>query len=166
MLHRLSRGVAFIAPLLLACQPKSAAISDADKSALRTRNAQFAQGVMAKDWAGLAAGFSTDATFMPPNQPTVKGRDAIQSWMSNFPPVTAFKLEPQDVDGTGDFAYIHGTYAMTIAPPGAPPVEDHGKYLEVQQRQADGKWLTVQDIFNSDLPPMAPPPAAAAAHRH
>src|ERR1041384_187814 len=166
MLRRLARGVAFIAPLLLACQPKSAALSDADKSALKANDDHFTQGVMARNWAGLAAMYTPDAMFMPPNQAAVKGREAIQTWMSAFPPVTAFKLEPQETEGIGDVAYVRGTYTMTIAMPGAPAMEDHGKYLQVSRKQADGSWLMSNDIFNSDLPPMAPPAAAAPAKHH
>jgi ketosteroid isomerase-like protein len=37
------------------------------------------------------------------------------------------------------------------------PVTDHGKLVEVWKKQADGKWKTVADTFNSDLPSSAPP---------
>jgi len=40
---------------------------------------------------------------------------------------------------------------------GGPPVTDRGKLVEVWKKQADGKWKTVADIFNSDLPLPAPP---------
>jgi len=32
------------------------------------------------------------------------------------------------------------------------PVNDHGKYVEVWEKQADGKWKCGTDIWNSDLP--------------
>jgi ketosteroid isomerase-like protein len=36
-------------------------------------------------------------------------------------------------------------------------MEDRGKLVEVWKKQLDGTWKTVTDIFNSDLPPPAPP---------
>jgi ketosteroid isomerase-like protein len=36
-------------------------------------------------------------------------------------------------------------------------VTDQGKLVEVWKKQADGKWKTVADIFNSDLPASPPP---------
>ena len=89
-----------------------APLSDADKSAIRANDQKFAQGVMAKDWAAVAAMYTTDASFMPPNDTLVKGREAIQAWMTGFPPVSAFTLEPQEVEGVGDLSYVRGTWPV------------------------------------------------------
>jgi ketosteroid isomerase-like protein len=35
------------------------------------------------------------------------------------------------------------------------PVNDRGKYVEVWEKQADGKWKCGADIWNSDLPASA-----------
>jgi ketosteroid isomerase-like protein len=43
--------------------------------------------------------------------------------------------------------------------PQGNPVADHGKFVEVWKKQADGKWKVVEDIFNSDVPMAAPAPA-------
>ena len=54
---------------------------------------------------------------------------------------------------------------MTMNPPGAEPVHEAGKYIEIRKKQADGSWLLYRDIYNSDMPAIpAPPPAANAAH--
>ena len=130
-----------------------APLSDADKSAIRANDQKFAQGVMAKDWAAVAAMYTTDASFMPPNESLVKGREAIQTWMTGFPPVSAFTLEPLEVEGVGDLSYVRGTYSMSFTPPGAPgPIQDHGKYIVVNRKQPDGSWIITNDIFNSDVP--------------
>ena len=58
---------------------------------------------------------------------------------------------------------MRGAYTMTLAVPGAPaPVQDRGKYIEIWRKQADGPWKLARDIFNSDLPPAAPPPPEPA----
>jgi ketosteroid isomerase-like protein len=38
-------------------------------------------------------------------------------------------------------------------PEGAPePFQESGKYVVILQKQPDGSWLVVVDIWNSDLP--------------
>ncbi len=152
--------------LLLACQQGAAPLSDADKTALRDLDQHFAQLALAKNWATLSGLYTEDAAMMPPNGATLKGRSAIQAWMTAYPPITAFTLAAQEIDGVGTFAYVRGTYAITVTPPGAPgPVEDHGKYLEVLHKGTDGNWHISNDIFNSDVPLPPPAPAPAPAKR-
>ena len=98
------------------------------------------------------AGASGGHVMLPPNGVAVQGRQAIQKWMGEFPPISEFKLEAVDVDGRGDVAYARGNYSMTLSPPGIAPIRDHGKWVEVWRKQADGSWKMRWDIFNSDVP--------------
>jgi len=61
-----------------------------------------------------------------------------------------------EVARSSDLAYLMGVYQLTMKDPQGKPVMDQGKLVEVWKKQADGKWKTVADIFNSDLPPAAP----------
>ena len=36
--------------------------------------------------------------------------------------------------------------------PGMPPMDDHGKFVDVRKRQADGSWLYEWDMFNERAP--------------
>lgn len=77
--------------------------------------------------------------------------------MTSFPPIGEFRLTAEEVDGRGDIAFVSGTYAMTLTPPGASePIKDTGKYVEIRRKQTDGRGLIAVDIFNSDLPASAP----------
>ena len=107
-----------------------------------------------QDFGGMAAHYSEDTVVMPPNQPTVVGRDAVRDWMASFPRVTRAEFEIDEVEGGGEFAFVRGRYSMTMEPEGAPgPIHDQGKYIEIRKRQPDGSWLLARDIFNSDLNP-------------
>jgi ketosteroid isomerase-like protein len=141
-----------------------AGLSAADLKTINDGSLAFSKAVLAKDWAAMSALYTEDGLLCPPNEPSVKGRAAIKAWAGKFPPLSAFVLKNEKVEGALDLAYVSGTFTMTIAPPGAPPVKDSGKYLEIRKRQADGKWLMTIDIFNSDLPaPPAPPTPATPA---
>jgi uncharacterized protein (TIGR02246 family) len=112
---------------------------------------------LARDFATWAALFLEDAVIYPPNEPPVKSRAAIRTWLEKFPPMTEFKLKNEKIEGRGDLGYVLGTYSMTITLPGAPgPVIDSGKFVTIVRRQPDGRWLCPVDMFSSDLPP--PPP--------
>ena len=141
-----------------ACQPpaqEAGPLSEEDVAAIRAVPEAFAQAVLAGDWGTVAAGYAEDAVLMPPNGPAVEGRAAIRAWWeaSSTPNMTQFTLPPTEIDGHGDLAYVRGTYAMTIVPEGAPePFQGSGKYVVILQKQSDGSWLVVVDIWNSDQP--------------
>ncbi len=138
---------------VLACQPTSAKLSEADIAAIRASAATFAANAVADRDSANAAMFTANGVFMPPNQPAVEGRAAIQAWFAAFPALSEFTVQVVEIDGRGDVAYARGTYALTIAAAGrTPAMPDHGKYLEIRRRQSDGRWLTALDIFNSDVP--------------
>lgn len=141
----------------LSCAQAPAGFSDADRQAIEQITQEFGEAFRAGDWAAVAALYTEDAVLMPPNHAAVRGPDAIQEFMSSFPPTTAFDLQGDEIDGCGDLAYVRGTYSMTLAPEGAEPVEESGKYVEIRRKQPDGRWLLAVDIFNSNEPlPPAP----------
>lgn len=108
----------------------------------------------------VATYYTEQAHVMAPNQPAAVGRDAIKTaFAAYFPMKPELRLMPDAVSANGPVAVERGTYSLTFTPPGAKaPVTDTGKYL-VHWHQVDGKWLIVDDIWNSDLPPipMGPP---------
>ena len=55
-----------------------------------------------------------------------------------------------------DLLVAAGVYQITPKDPEGKSLADRGKLVEVWKKQADGKWKTVADIFNSDLPAPAP----------
>ena len=96
-------------PLLLVsvaagCQQGSAPLSPADQQAIRLAVDSFTQRVKRADWPGAAALYSADVHFMPPNQPAVEGRDALLTWMKEFPPLGSFNRTVDEVSGEGNVA--------------------------------------------------------------
>jgi ketosteroid isomerase-like protein len=138
-----------------ACRPAPAALSEQDKAAIRAVTGDVAKYVTAAkpDFAAYVKHYYTeDATVLTSNMPPVKGHGALQAFFAAFPPMSSFTPEIVDIGGQGDLAYVRGNYAMTMNPPGAAPVTDKGKYIEVWKKQADGSWKSAYDSFTSDLP--------------
>lgn len=154
--RRMVFAVLALALASTACQrpaQEPAGLSEEDVASIRASTESFAEAIRAGDWAGATAFYTEDAVFMPPNEPALQGRAAIEAWMGAFPPLTQFSLTAVEIDGRGDLAYVRGTLSMTIMPEGAPqPIQESGKYIEIRRKQSDGSWLMAVDIFNSDLP--------------
>jgi ketosteroid isomerase-like protein len=71
----------------------------------------------------------------------------------------SFQGTRADASQGGDMVYTVGTYSLTTSDPkNKKPVTDHGKYMTVYKRQADGAWKAVVDSVNSNVP------AAGASH--
>ena len=148
---------------LAACQPAApAALSDADRSAIEAQEQNFAGLALRHALDTLVNAYYTDdAIVLGPNAPPATGHAAILAFLSGFPPFTTFQLQTVEINGAGGDAWVRGTYKMVMAPPGAAPIPDNGKYLEIWKKQADGNWKVTRDMFNSDVPLPAPPPPAA-----
>lgn len=151
---------ALVAALLAACsqppaQPAAPTFGPEDAVAIRaTADAALAIANSSMDWAKYAETYyAPDATVLPPNAKTLQGRAAITEFMAAFPTMTNFTTTVVTVEGSGDLAFVHGTYHMELDTPGGPAVDD-GKYIEIWKRQADGGWKVSYDIFNSNLPAM------------
>ena len=110
------------------------------------------------DQAAIAALFAPNGVLVPPNEPVVVGRAAIQAWGEKT--FSAVKIVHGDIqlDGVrvaGDWASGHGTWAMTIVA-GRDTLSDTTRWIIEWERQADGKWLIARDIWNSGKPLPAP----------
>jgi uncharacterized protein (TIGR02246 family) len=161
---------AFLA-MSVACQPRpkesgmaseesapaaAAGLSDQDAASIRAVDEQWAKAAVAGDGEAIAALYTSDATLLPPGEPMIKGAAAKKYWIdftNGYSGPT--ELKTMSVEGSGNLAYAVGTYRMALTPkkPGAKPLPvDEGKYLEVLQRQDDGSWRIVYDIWNPNAP--------------
>jgi uncharacterized protein (TIGR02246 family) len=130
-----------------------APLSAADIDAIAATTQVFARSLVGRDFDTLLSLYAEDAVFMPPHHPAVHGRAALKTWLAAFPTVTLIDVRTDRIDGRGDLAYVRGSYTMSVTPgDGQQTISDAGKFLEIRQKQADGSWLLVTDMFNSDNP--------------
>ena len=150
----------------------------ADESAVRAADAQWSKAAAAKDVDAAVSYYSDDASLLGPNVPIASDKAGIRAaWASLLDPDTSLSWQASkvEVSRSGDLAYVQGVYQLTSKDARGKATADNGKFVEVWKKQADGKWKTVADIFNSDLPivqKQAPRAAAApvekktSRHRH
>jgi ketosteroid isomerase-like protein len=110
----------------------------------------------AGDVDGTVAYYTGDASVFPPNAPIACDKQSIRAVRAALPASVGVSWQATRVEvaRSGDLAYVQGTYQFTSKDPQAK-LMDYGKFLEVWKKQADGKWKTVADIFNSNLPSAA-----------
>jgi ketosteroid isomerase-like protein len=140
---------------LLSCQ-RETNVAEVRKE-IEEADARQLNAFATKDLAGLTANYAADAVILPQNGPMVtgrEGRDAFFKEMSNM--VSDFKFSMSKFEASGDLAYEIGTYSGMMQMPGMGTIADTGKFLTVWKRQADGKWMIVADIFNTNLAPPMP----------
>jgi len=142
---------------------------DADVQAIKDVETQWNQAYASKDLDKLLANYADDAVLMAPGDSAVSGKDAIRTMLKQMvsDPTMTLKFQASKVDtsSSGDMGYSQGSYALTLTDPASKQlINDHGNYVTVYHKQADGKWLAVSDIASSAVRP--PAPAAPAAKKH
>lgn len=146
--------------VVAACAPSGpAALPQSDVDAIRAASKGYTQTASDTAWTRWAQYFTEDAAFLPPNTTIRTGRAAIEAWGKALPPMKDLRIAPREIVGRGDLAYVVGAYSLTVVLPGTPAAADSGKYIEIWQKQSDGSWKLVRDIFNSDIPIPSPAPA-------
>ncbi len=168
---RLHHYLLFLATMAFACQP--ADTSAGAKQAIDAANAQWRRLTSSGHADSIAEFYAADAVISPPNMASTKGKDGIRAFfatLNTMDPKPTLTLRAVTVVGSGPVAVESGRWNWTF-PAGAklPPgmaAADSGKYI-VRWAEQNGKWVMVDDIWNSDTPlPTAPPPAPAPAGRH
>jgi ketosteroid isomerase-like protein len=126
------------------------------EQALRDLDAQWSAAAGAKDLDKTVSYYSKDAIVLPPNAPSATTPEAIQNvWkdlLASPGLAIGWKTTKVEVAKSGDLACLSGTYELTVNDASGNPVNERGKYVEVWEKQADGKWKCGTDIWNSDLP--------------
>jgi ketosteroid isomerase-like protein len=140
-------GRGFVVLLLLSLV--SIPVLAADKSDVAGRAATWVKEYNAGNLAAVVALYTPDGCRMPPNQPLIRGRDAIMAQLKagKEAGAAAVKVTVTGAESSGDVGYGFGTYETTRSDGSH---FDHGKWM-LSSKKVDGKWLTECDIFNSDM---------------
>ena len=129
------------------------------EQALRDLDAKWSAAAGAKDVDKTVSYYAESAVVMPPNASAATTKESIRSaWkeMLTTPGAAlSWKATKVEVAKSGDMACVSGTYEETTTDASGKPVKDRGKYVEVWEKQADGTWKVVADVWNSDLPASA-----------
>ncbi len=134
----------------------SAASVAADKAAIEEVNRKTLEALNTGNLELMNAMVAPNHIMLIPGRPALVGRDVIvasnKNLVETWNDVEIWK--PAETVVAGDWAYQRGAYDITLTPkkPGARSIRQIGKYIHIYQRQPDGHWLMIRDMFNSDGP--------------
>jgi uncharacterized protein (TIGR02246 family) len=130
------------------------------EQALRNLDTQWSAAAAANNLDKVVSFYSDDAAVLPANAPVATTKEAIRNVWKELLASPGFaiswKTTKVEVAKSSDMACLRGTYELTMNDASGKPINDHGKYVEVWEKQANGKWKCGTDIWNSDLPASAP----------
>ena len=132
--------------------------TEADVEAIKSAVKQEVAAANAGDLESFFAILSADTEIIPPNQPAVRGEQARQ-WLRDFMDQFTMQLEPysnEEVVVAGDLAFHRYSFEWTVSPKGGgDSITERGAGIHILQRQQDGSWVLVKDIWNPETPPTA-----------
>jgi len=109
------------------------------------------------DASAVAAKYLEDGMRMPPDQPIVKGRDAVQAQIQEGMDKGLVKVKVETIESDaimGEWGFSRGTFTAMDADGNSM---GSGKWVNVS-KHVNGKWFTHFDIWNYDAPlPTAEP---------
>lgn len=144
----------------LACTPAEQAPPPAEPEMTQAEAMEVFDGLVeawdaaqnANDVDALMAIYGVDAAAMPPELPEVAGTDALRGLWAEFLGGTQDNDNVlQGVRVSGDLAVIWGSYTTTAAE-GEEGATVAGKWMGILERQADGSWKLLRNIWNTDSP--------------
>ena len=125
---------------------------EAEKTAIRETDREWENATNANGAEGWVSFVTEDAVLYPPDDPIVRGKEAIGEYMqAQFPPDSSVRWKPDhiEVSTAGDMAFMFGTYEIAVIGPEGDPVSSTGKYGNAWTKMPDGTWIAVASVWNS-----------------
>ena len=131
---------------------------------IRDGEAQWVKDFAAKDVDKVASHYADDASSMIPDMALMTGQQEIRAGLKEefSDPNSTLDFHPAkvEVSKSEDMGYSQGKYTYTSTDPKTKKaLIEHGNYVEVYKKQADGSWKVEADIATQEAPP-APVKAA------
>ena len=134
---------------------KSAAVTGPDPvAAVKDADMKWSKAAQTHDLATLFTFYADDATVLPAGAELLTNKPSVQKyWTEQLTPGVDVSWTPMYVEAStaGDMVYVVGSYSMTtkVVKGKGNASSDHGKYMAVWKKQADGSWKAEADTWNS-----------------
>ena len=131
--------------------------SEADmKAKFNELNKKFSQMMLDNDLEGMLSYYAENPISMPSYQPALRSLDAMRESHKQQHEmgmkITAFELTATDVIVEGNIAIEIGTYTISMDMAEMGGIDDHGKYMNVWEKQGND-WKLRADMWNTDMNP-------------
>jgi ketosteroid isomerase-like protein len=135
----------------MGCQPAPLDL-EAEGEALMQLSRDWSDVVATGDLEAIMLHWAEDARMLPPDMPALEGKAAIRSYVESALDLPGFGIswEPLSVHvaGSGDMAYMIERNVITVTDSLGRPSTTYGKVVTVWQKDAEGSWKNVVDMWN------------------
>lgn len=151
--RRLGAWLAFLSACLAGCESAVPGSPAEDEAAIAEFNRQYLAAINGGDIDALARLTTEGHVMIASGRAPLVGKQALVEAMTGA--FERFDFDeswtPQETVVSGDLAYQRGTFVVVATPKsGGEPSRTTGNFLRIYRRQAEGAWLMVRDMFNSD----------------
>ena len=128
-------------------EPKKATVEE-----LGQMNRDFAKALLAGDAEAAANLYDENASLLPPNEPIVTGRENIKAyWQGAIDAgIVDASVKTISAGSDGNLGYEIGTYELKLKVDNDSIITDTGKYTEILQRNAEGKWMSIYGMWSNN----------------
>lgn len=124
-------------------------ITPEDVQELKDITATHMRAGLASDWKAWTDTCSDDVILLPPGAGRIDGRRDATEWLEGFPNLREFEGAPSTVRGDGRMAFTTGR-ARALMDVDGQEVETWFQWLAVFEKQLDGSWKMVADMWNEE----------------
>ena len=126
-----------------------------DIEAILKREDEFLAAHSFNDGAKLADFYTDDALLIPPDEPIVRGKQAIAEWYDNefkkAPPIENPKVTLEKIEFFANLALIRGNFILKFESETADkPIIQNLRFISIWLKQPDGNWKFYCDIWNTN----------------
>jgi uncharacterized protein (TIGR02246 family) len=132
------------------------ATTDDDVKAIKRLGEEYFAGANAGDLDRRMATMAPDAIIMPPDRPSILGKEEIRRLSREYSATfeSKYSLVHDEVETTENWGFVRATITGTRTSKSGGGVERVSwKNLWIVKRQADGKWKFWRIMFNSEIFP-------------
>lgn len=134
--------------------PASAGAGDDPAQILIKLDDDWSKAAATRDPERVASFYAEDAIAYPPNEPVAVGKAAAKKVWANYLSDSSFSISWKTLHAgvakSGDLGFTSGSYEASFNGPDGKKVVEKGKYLCNWQKQKDGSWKAVHDMWNTD----------------
>lgn len=137
-------------------------VADTSEANLRAINAlvgEFVHAMNTEDVDAFVGLFTPRAIRLPPHAAAIEGHGAIRAQIANTFRDNAVEVFVQLEESrfSGDMGVVRGTWSLKLTAESSGLVsEDVGKWMNLVERQANGRWRISRNMWNSNLPMPSP----------
>jgi len=126
---------------------------EADVEAIKKITDDFNAAINAGDIDNLVSLYTDDAVRIPPNEPALIGKEVIRNMFQGQ--LDKFTVQNEgvvvDLKVSGDLAFVRGSWTSINTPKtGGEPLKENGSFVSVNQKQPDGSWKVICNIWSNE----------------